>query len=153
MLTHLLSLPIKFHQNWCSTTWSSTIRKSSQFCKLPISKYYPIETYLVEIVKFGWNCEVWLKLCNLVEIVKLVDILKFGGNCEIWWELWNLVKIVKFFGKCEIRWKLWNLVEIVKFGWKCEIWLKMWNFVDIVKFGENCEIWWTLWKKGTISTK
>ena len=113
MLTHLQSQPIEFHQNWCSTNWSSTNWKSSQFYKLPISKYCPIETYLVEIVKFGWNCEVWLKLCNLVEIVK------FGRNYEIWWKLWNLVGIVKFSGKCVIWWKLWNLVEIVKIGGNC----------------------------------
>ena len=32
----------------------------------------------LQIVKFGWNCEIWSKLKNLVKIVK------FGRNCEIW---------------------------------------------------------------------
>ena len=44
----------------------------------------------------------WLKLWNLVEIVK------FGRNFEIWWKLWNLVGIVEFGENCKICWKLWN---------------------------------------------
>ena len=44
---------------------------------------------MVEIVKFGWNCEI-------------------GWNCKIWLKLWNLIEIVIFGWNCEIRLKLWN---------------------------------------------
>ena len=38
-------------------------------------------------MKFYQNREIWLKLWNLVNIVK------FDRNCEIWSKLWNLVKL------------------------------------------------------------
>ena len=72
---------------------------------------------LVEIVKFGWNCEIWSNLWYLIEI------MKFGWNCDIWLKLWNLVEIVKFGGNCEIWWKLWTSVNICEhLGTSGNIW-------------------------------
>ena len=46
-------------------------------------------------MKFGWNCEIWSKLYNLVKIVKFGQNCEIWSNCKIWSKLWNLVKIVK----------------------------------------------------------
>ena len=72
---------------------------------------------LVKIVKSGQNdqnCEIWLELLNLVQILKLRQ------NCEI-------------LQKCEIQSKLWNWVQIVKSGPNCEMISKISNLVQIVK--------------------
>ena len=100
-------------------------------------------------MKFGRNSEIWLKLKNLVDILKfcwnLAQILKFGQNFEIWSKFWNLVEILKFGQNSEIWLKFWNLVEILKFGWNFEIWSNVWNLVEILKFGQNSEIWAQFW--------
>ena len=51
--------------------------------------------FLSEIMKFGWNCEIWLKLWNLVKIGIFgrycdifADIVIFGWYCDIWLILW-----------------------------------------------------------------
>ena len=95
---------------------------------------------LVEIQKFGWHPEIWLKSLNLVNILKLwtnLEILKFGQNFEICLFSWDLVEILKF-GNFLIS---WNLVKILKFCKILDIWLISWNLVKILKFGWNSEIW------------
>ena len=53
---------------------------------------------LSEILNFGWNSEICLKIWNLLEdleklqnIWNLVDFFTFGKNSEIWLISWNLV--------------------------------------------------------------
>ena len=111
--------PMRAKVKWAhfhSFNWKPQKNRGGQKALIGHPKEQPISTTikvsqnlwnLVEIVKFGWNCEIWLKLWNLVEFVK------FGWNCEIWS-------------------KLWNLVEIVKFGWNCEIWSKYLGISGII---------------------
>ena len=75
----------------------------------------------------------------LVKLWNLVKIVKSGQNdqnCEIWLELLNLVQILKLRQNCETL----QQCEIVKLGPNCEIWSKLWILVKIVKFDRNCEI-------------
>ena len=70
----------------------------------------------------------------------LVEILKFGWNSEIWSKFKNLVGIQKYLWNYEISLKLLNLVKILIFGKISEIWSKFWNLVKIPKFGWNSEM-------------
>ena len=84
---------------------------------------------------FGWNCEIWLKLWYLAEIVI------FGWYCDIMLILWYLADIVIFGWYCEIWLILWYLADIVTFGWYCGIWLILWYLAYIVIFGWYFDIW------------
>ena len=68
------------------------------------------------------------------------DIVIFSWDCEILLKLWNLVKIVIFGWYCDIWLILWYLADIVIFGWYCDIWSKLWTFFNIVIFGWYCDI-------------
>ena len=75
----------------------------------------------------------------LVKLWNLVKIVKSGQNdqnCEIWLELLNLVQILKLRQNCETL----QQCEIVKLGPNCEIWSKLWNDFKDFKSGPNCEI-------------
>ena len=68
----------------------------------------------------------------------MVEIEKFGQNCDIWMKLWNLVEFVKF-GQIVKLSQIAKFGQIVKFGRNCDIWSKLLYLVEIVKFGQNCE--------------
>ena len=65
-----------------------------------------------------WNLSKIVKLWNLVEIVKLGQNVKFGWNCEIYLKLWfflkmwNLIEIVIFILHC-------NFSPIFVISWFC----------------------------------
>ena len=68
------------------------VKTSKKLWNCPIFKVFQVfqvfkifQFGLLEIVKFCQNWDIWSKLWNLVEIVK------FGWSCKIW--LWNLAKI------------------------------------------------------------
>ena len=44
----------------------------------------------------------WNKFQNLAKFQNLVQVLKFGWNSEIWPNIWNFAKNVKFGGNSEI---------------------------------------------------
>ena len=62
----------------------------------------------VEILKIGWNCEIW-KNCEIWS--KYCEILTIFSNCEIWAKLWifELGKNWQNFVQCHI-WFFLNLV-------------------------------------------
>ena len=66
-------------------------------------------------MKFGWNCDIWLKLWYLA------DIVIFGWYCNIWLILWNLTEIVIFGWYCDIRLIVGYLADIVIIVWYCVI--------------------------------
>ena len=72
------------------TPHESKSRKHRKNFELPNSRYSKYSLF-AEIVKFGWNCEIWLELWNLVEIVK------FGQDCEIQPEFRNSSIFCKFY--------------------------------------------------------
>ena len=67
-------------------------------------------------------------------------VQKWTKNCEIWLKLWYLADIVIFGWYCNIWLILWNLTEIVIFGWYCDIRLIVGYLADIVIIVWYCVI-------------
>ena len=93
--------PFTISTNWVSSELMFNQLELNQLEVFPILQVTHFEI-LPNWNLLGWNCEIWLKLWSLVEIVK------FGRNCEIWWKLWNLVEIVNI---CEHLWTSVNIWE------------------------------------------
>ena len=88
--TALSKLGGPYYKMWTLCKMCTFVQKWSKCAKC--AKVFLMFKILqnVQNCEIGWNCEMWLKLWNLVEIVM------FCRNCDIWSKLWNLVKIVKF---------------------------------------------------------
>ena len=60
--------------------------------------------------------------------LQVFQVFQLFQDCEIWLKLWNLAEIVKFGQNCEIFPKLWNLATVVKYSFSCLNSFKSWNY-------------------------
>ena len=81
---------------------------------------------LVEIVKFGWNCAIWLKLWNLVEIVRLCRNINSKKISNVGFGVLRNLITLSYIKHSFVHWGQWEynqpIIVIIVFFAESERW-------------------------------